>query len=51
MKFKTPMYILAVLSLLAFCVSIIIQGNAGNNAAAFAYACAAAWVIIFLVWE
>lgn len=41
--------LLAMVSLGLFAVAAVIQAGTGNDSASYAYMCAAAWAVIYLV--
>lgn len=50
-KLDAVLKALALICLLVFAIAAAGQGIAGNTAAAYAYLCAAAWAVIYLVME
>lgn len=50
-KLDTVLKALALICLLVFAIAAAGHGIAGNTAAAYAYLCAAAWAVIYLVME
>lgn len=48
-KLDTVLRLLALVSLLVFAIAAAGQAITGNTAAAYAYCCAAAWAVIYLV--
>lgn len=50
-KLDTVLKALALICLLVFAIAAAGHGIAGNTSAAYAYLCAAAWAVIYLVME